>query len=334
MNKLSVFVLVVIPILVFFYVGYTILFPSHYNLFFFSPILPLYSFTTSSKNMTAPIAEMNSDKPSLLVYYPYFLVSLTVFYRAGMFIVQYDVLAVLLFLIICLVYGFYPLRYRVDDYFKRKGFGPAIAEYRLVTKILYIEIPLLVFFASIFYTASLLFPAPFGTNPFLEYLERVSFPAQVALQYSVTAGALWMLSHTMRKEFRYYLARAYVKTIPDNKDDVEKMNWLIMALNVYNKYLARILSLQFETAKLYSALIIESKVHISDRIKLISESFDDNDKLKPARRLSEIIKVQKIEDFLAKPSLSGRLITWGTFAGVTLPVVISILQWLFQSPKH
>jgi hypothetical protein len=41
------------------------------------------------------------------------------------------------------------------------------------------------------------------------------------------------------------------------------MNWLIIALSSYNKYLLR----------------IESKVRMEDRIKQISESFEDNDKL-------------------------------------------------------
>ena len=76
--------------------------------------------------------------------------------------------------------------------------------------------------------------------------------------------------------------------IPDNNDDVEKMNWLIVALNVYNKYLLRILKLQIDTAKLCSAaLIIESEVQLNDRIKLISESYNDSDKLAPARHLGQ-----------------------------------------------
>jgi hypothetical protein len=224
--------------------------------------------------------------------------------------------------IICLVYGFYPLKYR--DYFKKKGFGPAIIEYHLVKRILYIEIPLFIFFLAFYYT-SFLVPS------YLWPLSWLSFEIQAALQYSVMAGTLWLFCLTIKKDFRYYLTRAYVKTIPDNNDDVEKMNWLIMGLKAYNKYLLRIFRLQINTTKLYSTLIIESKVHISDRVKLISESFNDKDKLAPARRLSEIINGQKIEEFLAKPSK--RDITWDTFAGVILPVVITILQLEHILPK-
>lgn len=74
-------------------------------------------------------------------------------------------------------------------------------------------------------------------------------------------------------------------------------------------------------------------MQVSDRIKVLSESFDYSDKLMPARRLSEIMEIHKKEEFLTKQTVSSRIITWGTLAGAILPVIISIIQSLFQS-KH
>jgi hypothetical protein len=39
------------------------------------------------------------------------------------------------------------------------------------------------------------------------------------------------------KEFRYYLARAFIKNMQDMEDNVERLRWLITGLNFYNKYL-------------------------------------------------------------------------------------------------
>jgi hypothetical protein len=136
-----------------------------------------------------------------------------------------------------------------------------------------------------------------------------------------------------RKEFRYYMARAYIKSMPDKYDDVRKLKWLIMTLDAYNKYLLRNLKLQIDNLKVYSTLLAESNVQITDRIKSLSESFDHTDKLMPARRLSEIMKIEKYEDFLTKQTIGAKIITWGTLAGGILSVAISIIQMLFQSKK-
>jgi hypothetical protein len=369
-NKFPLFVLVVIPILLFIYLFLsTNLYPIPYpvpNIYFhvltaqkdITNFKSLMGTDLSYKNIygvdVSPAVANDIFNASLVVYYPYHLIdtesvrmyvkckiptlsvppgpplhtscpfsniiSATVSHEFGVPLLSAASLT------ICLLYGFYPLKYHGDDYFKKRGFVAGINGYRLVKKVLYFEIPLFVFLSVILYTVSFFTPNQRSGLAFW----FVCYTSQTALEYSVTAGVLWIFCQTIRKEFRYYLAKAYVKSIPDNNDDTEKISWLSMALKVYNKYLLRIVKLQIDTTKLYSALIIESKVHISDRLKLISESFNDNDKLTPARRLSEIMKVQKIEEFLIKPSIKDIVITWGTLAGVILPLVISVLQLLFH----
>jgi hypothetical protein len=155
---------------------------------------------------------------------------------------------------ICLLYGFYPLKYHANDYFRKKGDRNAIGEYTFVKNILYIGIALMVFFGSIYYVLSTL-------HPIHNILYSLVYSSQLSLQYSVTAGALWMLSLLIKKDFRYYLAKAYIKSVLDNDDDTKKMNLLIMAVNSYNKYLIRFLGLQINTL-VYHALVTSVKPRI------------------------------------------------------------------------
>jgi len=250
---------------------------------------------------------------------------------------HYNLEAGIPLLIISLAYPFYALKYRSNDFFEKKGSKLAISEYELVKKILYIEIPLFIFLTSIVFAGSFvgLLPNIASANNSIDQLTfYIVKSLQVALQYSVTAGALWMLFHTIRKEFRYYLARAYITNMPDRADNVERLQRLSITLNSYNKYLLRSLKLQIDTSKVYPRLVIESNVKVNECTKSMSESFDDNDKLTPARQLSQIMNLPNEELFL-KRSLGAIIIMWGNFAFATiLPVAISIIQWLYQFPKH
>jgi len=142
-------------------------------------------------------------------------------------------------LIISLVYALYSLKHQPYDYFKKKR---AVSEYELVKKILYIEVPVFITLTSIVLglTISGLVPTISSTNTANDvltfYIVRI---VVYALQYSVTAAALWMIFHILRKEFRYYYARAVIKNMPDGADNVERLYRLNKALNSYNKYLLR-----------------------------------------------------------------------------------------------
>jgi hypothetical protein len=317
---IPLFILVVVPILIFF----------SQEMQIYSP-LPVSNF---SYEIYENIRNFRDIKPTVVTYFPFNLVSdqgtgIRRTPTTGLWVVTYFYNingSALPFLTISLLYAFYPLKHHPDEYFKRKGLSQAITEYGLVKKILYIEIPLLLLFTSISYVASIVESGYANIESYVAI-----HLAQVALEYSITAGTFWILLQMARKEFRYYLAKAYIKSIPDNCDDIQKLNWLTKALHSYNKYLLRNLKLQIDNLKVYSRLVVESDAQVSDRIKVLSESFDNSDKLMPARRLSEIMEIDKKEEFLTKQTISARIITWGTLAGAILPVVISIIQSLFQS---
>jgi hypothetical protein len=235
-------------------------------------------------------------------------------------------------LITCLLYGFYPLRYHTNNYFNKKGPKNAIAEYSFVKNILYIGIPLIIVFGSINYILTTLdLTTTLNSHPLSLALYAIVYSSQTALQYSVTAAALWMFSQLIKKDFRYYLAKAYIGSVLQNDEDTKKMNLLIMAVNSYNKYLVQLLRLQINTLGVYYALV-KSNGLIGDHIQSLFEAFDCNDKLMPARYMLQIMNVQKPEEVFVKESLSTKIVTWGTLAGTILPIAISIFQ--LYTGKH
>ena len=95
------------------------------------------------------------------------------------------------------------------------------------------------------------------------------------------------------------------------------INLPIMAVNSYNKYLVKLLRLQINDLRVYYAFV-NSNVLIGDHIQSLFK-VNNNDKLVPARSMSQITNVQKPEGYLVKESLSTKIVTWGTFVGALLP---------------
>jgi len=194
-----------------------------------------------------------------------------------------------------------------------------------VKNILYIGIPLIVIFGSIHYVIST--QITLNSQPLSLALYAIVYSSQISLQYSVTAAALWMFSHLIKKDFRYYLAKACIESVPHNDDDTRKVNLLIMAVNSYNKYLVKLLRLQINTLRVYYAFV-NSNGLIGDHIQLLFEAFNTNDKLMPARCMSQITNVQKPEEFSVKESLSTKIVTWGALVGTSnRNFNISVVCW-------
>lgn len=105
-----------------------------------------------------------------------------------------------LFSIPFIAYAFYPLRYRGETYFQKRGYLNVIAEYEFVKRILYIEIPALIILDLLVFTiipAGLQSPYPNILSVPSDYLYYVLLsPAKNMLLFSVTAGLIWLLSVT------------------------------------------------------------------------------------------------------------------------------------------
>ena len=115
-------------------------------------------------------------------------------------------------------------------------------------------------------------------------------------------------------------------------DETNKMNYFIMALNSYNKYLKRNLKLHISNINnIYSKIISDSIVDKYELIKSISTAFESNDKLKPIKYISAFLDAKNTEQFLTKEPLGDKIKEWGTFLAVIIPIMISIIQLLKAS---
>jgi hypothetical protein len=151
---------------------------------------------------------------------------------------------------------------------------------------------------------------------------------QSFLLYSVTAGLIWLLYQSGRREFNFYLAKTYIKKISENMEEIDKMNFLIKALDAYNKYVIKISKLQFsDTKMIYSKIIYNCNMQ-NWNIKDICDAFNENNKISPLRALLLIVRTPT-EEFLVKRSVGGRIQSWVTLAVSVIPVMITLIQLFF-----
>ena len=103
-----------------------------------------------------------------------------------------------------LIYPPYPAPFSIEKYFMKRGFESAVSEFELVRKILYVAIPLLIFFTVI----DLLRPLfeQFVSDEIVSMLTNniVFYSAKGFLFLTVLAGLLKMVFALSRKRFRLY----------------------------------------------------------------------------------------------------------------------------------
>ena len=73
----------------------------------------------------------------------------------------FSIFEVIVFVVMIIVYPPYPAPYSAEKYFMERGYEAAVSEFNFVTKILYVAVPLLIFF---------------NNNNFLTTIPRKLFP--------------------------------------------------------------------------------------------------------------------------------------------------------------
>ena len=168
--------------------------------------------------------------------------------------------------IVCLVYGFYPVRFRNIE---RRGFSNLLIEHTYIKKILCIEIPLLIaatFFISVLqfydesssqyqninnslrsigrslnledYNTYVTRPGHYMYVGAGEFLPHYFFNGLImTLGISVTTGIIWMILIALRKELGYYFAKSLFQTTTHEKEESKKAEYFIKATKLYDKYL-------------------------------------------------------------------------------------------------
>jgi len=151
---------------------------------------------------------------------------------------------IIVFVVMVIIYPPYPAPFSIEKYFVKRGFESAISEFDLVRKILYVAVPLLIFFTVIDFLKPL-FEQFVSDETISLFTENIIFySARGFLFLTVLAGLLKMAFALSRKRFRLYFAKGCLSIAKNSNDEVEKMEFLIKGLNSYNSFLKRHIKLE------------------------------------------------------------------------------------------
>jgi hypothetical protein len=162
----------------------------------------------------------------------------------------------------------------------------------------------------------------------------------IAINY-VFWSSYMLLSYNLKSNFRYLFARTCISIATDKsrlpwekaiEDEVDKLRYLILGLNSYNKFIRQKLGLKINNLKgIYSKISCLSDNDRKSELDLVYQSFDTNDKFGPLNHLSSFLGI-KTEEFLTKESLRERIKgEWIPLFVSVVPVVISIFQLLIPN---
>ena len=237
---------------------------------------------------------------------------------------------IVVFVVMVLIYPPYPAPFSLEKYFIKRGFESAVSEFELVRKILYVAIPLLIFFTVI----DLLRPLfeQFVSDEIVSLLTNniVFYSARGFLFLTVLAGLLKMVFALSRKRFRLYFAKGCLSITKSSKDEVEKMEYLIKGLDSYNSFLKRHIKLGInEIKKIYSRIATSPGKEKMQTVIRIIDSFESGDTLEPVRYLSSIHE-SKTELFLAEESFEQKIKLQVTYAAGIIPVILTVIQFVIN----
>jgi fluoride ion exporter CrcB/FEX len=279
--------------------------------------------------------------PSVVIISHYFLTEVVINYFKSISTVdtvsenlEYATLAVnlfsafqiVVFVVMVLIYPPYPAPFSIEKYFVKRGFESAVSEFELVRKILYVAIPLLIFFTVIDILKPLIeqFVSEDVVAMFTENI--VFYSARGFLFLTVLAGLLKAVFALSRKRFRLYFAKGCLSIAKNSNDEVEKMEYLIKGLDSYNSYLKRHIKLEInEIKKIYSKITTLPSKEKSDTMNRIIKTFESGDTLEPVRYLSSLHE-NKTELFLTEEPLEQKIKLQVTYAAGIIPVILTIIQ--------
>jgi hypothetical protein len=119
-----------------------------------------------------------------------------------------------------------------------------------------------------------------------------------ASSLAIAMGAIVRIAtQIVKKEFRFYLAKGYCILVSRNEGDLDKMKYLSLSLDSYNKYLLRKMKLGVKNInKIYSILVYTDSTKKDEIINSICECLS-GDKFKLVTYLAALYEVPHTEDF-------------------------------------
>ena len=238
----------------------------------------------------------------------------------------FSVFQIVVFIVMIMIYPPYPAPFSIEKYFVKRGFESAVSEFELVRKILFVAVPLLIFF-TVINLIQPLFEQFISTQVLSIITDSIVFySARGFLFLTVLAGLLKMVFALSRRRFRLYFAKGCLSIAKNTDDEVEKMEYLIKGLNSYNSFLKRHIKLEInEIKKIYSKITTLPSKEKMDTVNRIIQSFESGDTLEPVRYLSSL-KDNKTELFLTEEPLEQKIKLQVTYAAGIIPVILTIIQ--------
>lgn len=147
----------------------------------------------------------------------------------------------------------------------------------------------------------------------------------------MTGSLLRIAVYTAKREFRFYLARGYIRISSEKQSNFDRIKYLFLALDSYNKFLIRKTKFGIKNIDKIFSDIMHTDVRKNDEmIKSINEHLSGQG-MDLGIYLSKIYKVTDTEQFFIRESLLQKLKTVATFLAATIPIVISIIQLFARS---
>jgi hypothetical protein len=239
---------------------------------------------------------------------------------------------IIVFIVMLIVYPPYPAPYSADKYFMTRGFQSAVTEFELVKKILYVAVPLLIFFAAINLIQIVIDPFLHVKGIILPVINTEVFQgARMMIFLAVLAGILKMVFALTRRKFRLYFAKGCLELMKKSKDEVEKMRYFTMALNSYDSYLKRNIDLQFNDVKqIIAKIAILPAKEKNETMEIVGKGFDSNDTLEPVRYLATFFE-QKEQELLVEEPIQKKIKNQLTYAIGIVPVIITIAEFVIKN---
>lgn len=248
---------------------------------------------------------------------------------------------IFVFLLILAIYPPYPFPYPIKWYFMKRGYSTAVREYEFTKSVLYIVVPLFIFFTFLVVVPDLqiLKGIPglsIVTDSFDQllsmikpYLNTLGF-VNALLFLIVISGILKIILAVGRREFRLFFARGCFVLMQDAKNEIDEMRYFVMGLNSYNLYLRRQIKLEIKDLnQAYSKIATigeEQKNNIVGKFAsffLYDRNVEENT-LFPLREISMLLEKPQTE-LLAQQQLKNKLKEWGAAAAIIIPLIIQII---------
>ena len=190
-------------------------------------------------------------------------------------------------LTILILFAVIPAALSSEKFFRKRGEVNCVFEYQYVKKILYVSLAMLIIaIVSLYYVQSYLqsyinngkwYPEPIRTsNPIL--IEIVFILPAVPLSI-----LLKLLFEHARKQFRFYYAKACFEIIMKSTNETDKLEYLGLGLDWYNKFIKRITKSSIDIQTIYSRIVSQSQLSNSIILDTTMDSFHEGDEFKPMR---------------------------------------------------